>query len=114
MKRLDLPPFAAAITERLCVPCADGDDEGRCCRPGAQPCALTAHADLLVQAFTSLGRGKTPDEYSSALERLLCPLGRRDETGYCSLLALIIDVPDERLMRIVRVILDTDDAARRA
>ncbi len=109
MKPQDTSPFAMAISEKLCRPCGEGDARGRCCRPGAQPCALTAHVDLLVEAFTALGRGRTADEYSQALERGLCPHCVRDETGYCSLLELIVDAPDDELLQIVDVILTAQE-----
>lgn len=111
MRTLDIRPYARAIAEQLCRPCDEGDDRGVCCRPGGDPCALTAHADVVVEAVTSLGRGKTPDEYSRALERGMCPHCNSAETGYCSLLELMIDVPDEKLLRIVEVVMDVHDRA---
>jgi len=112
MATLDLAPYADAIAARLCRPCAEGTAEGVCCRPGGDPCALTAHADVVVEAITRLGRGRTPDEYSQALERKLCPRCNSAETGYCSLLELMIDVPDEQLMRIVDVVLEVHESRK--
>ena len=110
MTTIDIAPFEQAIAEQLCKPCAQADDSGECCRPGRQPCALTAHADVIVRTVTRLGRGKTADEYSHALERSLCPTCRSDVTGYCSLLELMIDKPDAYLLRVVDVVLGVQES----
>ena len=110
MKTINLQPFEHAIADRLCRGCTQGDDAGDCCRPDGQPCALTAHADVVVRTVTRLGRGRTADEYSAALERSLCPRCERDVTGYCSLLELMIDKPDAFLLRVVDVVMDVQDS----
>ena len=112
MTTIDLRPFERAIAERLCRGCKQGDARGDCCRPGGQPCALTAHADVVVRTITRLGRGRTPDEYSAAFERSLCTTCDRDVTGYCSLLELMIDKPDAYLLRIVDVVMDVEEERR--
>ena len=109
MPSIDLAPYRNAIAERLCKPCAEGSDAGVCCRPGGDPCALTAHADVVVEAFTRLGRGRQPDDYSRAIERKMCDVCQQDHTGHCSLLELMIDIPDERMLQIVDVILDVHE-----
>jgi len=112
MTPIDLAPFEEAIAARLCRGCTQGDAMGTCCRPGGQPCALTAHADVIVHAFTRLGRGRTPDEYSRALERSMCPTCASDVSGYCSLLELMIDEPDAFLLEVVDVVMDVQESLR--
>lgn len=112
MTPIDLAPFEEAIAERLCRRCTQGDAEGACCRPGGQPCALTAHTDVIVHAVTRLGRGRTPDEYSRAFERSMCPTCESDAAGYCSLLELMIDKPDAFLLDVVDVVMGVQETLR--
>ncbi len=113
MTTKDLGPFERAIATQLCTRCAEGGAGGACCRPGGQPCALKAHVDVIVEAITRLGRGRTADEYSRAFERSMCPVCVSDVTGYCSLLELVIERPDAYLLRIVDIVMDVEDALRR-
>jgi hypothetical protein len=111
MTTIDLRLFENAISDRLCRPCAQGDEKGACCRSGEMPCALTAHTDVVVRTVTQLGRGRTADVYANAFERSLCTTCESDATGHCSLLELVIDKPDAFLLRVVDVVMDVQEAA---
>lgn len=109
-----LAPFERALSEHVCRPCGQRDERGRCCRGGDDLCVLRAHAELLVETVTRLGRRATEDELSRALERRVCAVCAADPKGYCSLDELLIDAPPGYLRKVADVILGVHEAGAAA